>query len=374
MHSDQTFIRNTAKAMHDFHTAFELNAGIAQTFLQRSLILSFQGKYQQIIQEYHEKKKAGEVFDASLLVLVAKAKMRTGDVEGALEILSNSFEGSSEPQIHLNRGLCFQSLKRYAQACTEYDKCISSSPRFAKGFFNRGVCKLNLNLSEGIKDINEAIRLDAKLYEAYLTRAAYYGTHDKYMEGIEDCGTAIRLEPASIRGYLLRGQLRFKLKMYTSAVLDLSRASEIDRDCFGAFFNRGVTFHHYKDYPSAIRDYSISILLNDRDFTARKNRGLLYWQQGEYDCAVHDLETAIAAGCSDLEVCEVLGMALFKMGRADKAINVFTQMTSTFPESIVGYMARANILSQIGEYSSAMCVNILSGFNIFVEASTAGSN
>jgi hypothetical protein len=58
-----------SEATSDFHAAFDLNASIAETFIQRALILSFQRKYQQIIQEFEDRRRQRKVEDPALLIL-----------------------------------------------------------------------------------------------------------------------------------------------------------------------------------------------------------------------------------------------------------------------------------------------------------------
>ena len=85
------------EATYDFHAAFELNAGIAQTFVQvinfikqvsetrkRALVLSFQRKHKQIVEEFDQKAKYEIVNDQSLYLLIAKARMKCGDNRGML--------------------------------------------------------------------------------------------------------------------------------------------------------------------------------------------------------------------------------------------------------------------------------------------------
>ncbi|KNE64691.1 hypothetical protein AMAG_10044 [Allomyces macrogynus ATCC 38327] len=347
--------KKTGLAMHDFHTAFELNSGIAQTFLQRSLILSFQGKYHQIIQEFRDQQQLGARFDANLIVLVAKAKMRTGDPEGALTVLSEPGL-AAEPQIHLHKGLCYQTLHRYADAGAEFTKCLDLAPKFAKAYYHRGLCRLAANDAPGgLEDINEAVRQDPKMFEAYLTRAAHFAKLEQFADGIEDCATAIRLEPASVRGYLQRGLLRCRLGQHTAAVADFTRVTEIDRDCVTAYFNRAATAHVAGHAELALRDYSTVLLMAGADARARRGRGFLYWQLGQWDAAVADLMVA-ARYSADVEpdLFELLGNALAKVGRVDDAVGVFSKIVAAHPELVTGYLARANVFAQTGRVQEAI--------------------
>ncbi|KAJ3087663.1 cytochrome c oxidase subunit 1, partial [Quaeritorhiza haematococci] len=121
------------EATNDFHAAFELNSGIAQTFVQRALVLSFQRKYQQIIDESSKKSKFELNHDASLNMLVAKARMKCGDPMGALQDLQRALQISrDDPHIHLQRGICYESLKDFKKAVAEFSKCLNIDANFAK--------------------------------------------------------------------------------------------------------------------------------------------------------------------------------------------------------------------------------------------------
>ncbi|ORZ39034.1 hypothetical protein BCR44DRAFT_33344 [Catenaria anguillulae PL171] len=405
LHRGRLLLRQkmTSLAMLDFHTAFELNSGIAQTFLQRSLILSFQGKYAQVIKEFNEHRAKGTAtFEPNLLALVAKAKMRTGDPEGALAILTDAtpMGRSNEPSIHIHRGVCYQSLRRYAQAIQEYTKGIALAPRMAKAYYHRGVCNMAAGaMASGLDDINEAIRLDQKMFEAYLMRASHYERQGKFADGVEDCTTAIRLEPATIRGYLYRGLLLCKLRQYQAAVADFSRVTEIDKDCIQAYLNRAITHHHAGELDAALRDYSIVLLIASVDatptqlasakpnspppsagieksrpvtasglrtqtltdasgraaaFLAHRFRGYLHWQRGDYPAAVEDLAVAAKGAASDVSLLELFGFALFKIHKVAKALAVFAQIVQGHPNSVVGYLARGSVYAQTGQYPAAI--------------------
>ena len=122
------------EATVDFHAAFDLNSSIAQTFMQRALILSFQRKYKQIIEEYDERKaNQQQVRDPALLLLVAKARIRYGDFEGALADLNSvSDQARVDHQISLQKGICYEHLKNWSMASAEFSNCIIQTPNFSK--------------------------------------------------------------------------------------------------------------------------------------------------------------------------------------------------------------------------------------------------
>jgi tetratricopeptide (TPR) repeat protein len=109
-----------------------------------------------------------------------------------------------------------------------------------------------------VVDLDRALKLDPRFFEAYLSRASYYHAKGRtnnplqisfrdcgyslqflagaYTEGIEDCNEALRLEPTSIRAHLLRGACKCKLHQYGLAIQDFTKAIQLDKVCFYCLF------------------------------------------------------------------------------------------------------------------------------------------
>ena len=58
-------------------------------------------------------------------------------------------------------------------AISEFGKCITIDPDFAKPYYHRAVCRFRINDQNGVNDLNMAIKCDNRYFEAYLARASY---------------------------------------------------------------------------------------------------------------------------------------------------------------------------------------------------------
>ncbi|KAJ3416949.1 cytochrome c oxidase subunit 1 [Chytridiales sp. JEL 0842] len=340
-------------ATYDFHSAFELNSAIAQTFVQRVLVLSFQRKYEQIISEFDERSRIESIDDPDLYMLIAKARVKCNDNEGAIRDLSKAIEyNRKEPQIYLQRGICYENLKDWTNAAAEFTKCIALNPNYSKAYYHRGLCKLHEGNSRGVVDLDRALKLDGKFFEAYLTRASYYHTKGSYAEGIEDCNEALRLEPTSIRAHLLRGACKCKLHQYGLAILDFTKAIHLDKTSHFAFYNRAVTYQLLEDYENAIKDYSIVLLIHN-DSNAYRNRGLIYWKQGDAENALLDLFAARDNFPGDARLHGLLALCLQKVGRTEESLAAFTSAIRVNQNLIEAYLGRGNVYASINDTKAA---------------------
>ncbi|KAJ3259016.1 cytochrome c oxidase subunit 1 [Chytriomyces hyalinus] len=363
------------EATYDFYSAFELNPEIAQTFMQRALVLSFQRKYLQIIDEFNQRIKLEKIEDSSLYLLVAKARIKCDDNEGAIRDLAKALEFSriKDPQIYLQKGICFVNIKDWSNAAAEFTTCINLDPQFAKAYYHRGVCKLHEGNGKGVADLDSALKLDPKFFEAYLSRASYHHSRSFFAEGIEDCNNALKLEPTSIRAHLLRGACNCKIHQYGLAIVDFTKAIQLDKTCHFAFYNRAVTYQLLEDYKSAIKDYSIVLLLCDDSVfiltsvqlkiqqsphflhqkNAYRNRGLIYWKQGDAENALLDLYAARDNFPGDARLHGLLALCLQKVGRTEESLEAFTSSIRVNQTLIEAYLGRGNVFSSIGRCREA---------------------
>nr|KAJ3422198.1 cytochrome c oxidase subunit 1 [Polyrhizophydium stewartii] len=340
--------RLMAEATMDFHAAFDLNSSIAQTFIQRALVLCFQRKYKQVIDEFDERKKTQSIDDPALLLLIAKARIRCGDFRGALRDLSSSLDYSqNDPQVFLQRGICFEHLRDWSSASIEFSKCITLMPTYSKAYYHRGLCKLYEGNDTGVADLDLAIQYDEKFFDAYLTRASYHHAKGMYAKGIEDCNEALKLEPTSIRSHLLRGACKCKLNQYGLAITDFSKAINIDKTSHFAFYNRAVTYQLLNDPENAIKDYSIVLLLND-DSNAYRNRALIYWKKGDHENALLDLYAARDHFPQDAKLRGLLGLCLQKVGRNQESIDEFSMALDLNPFMHEALLGRGNVYASMG--------------------------
>ncbi|KAJ3259590.1 cytochrome c oxidase subunit 1 [Boothiomyces macroporosus] len=346
------------EATKDFHAAFDLNSGIAQTFIQRALILSFQRKYKQVIDEFDERKKRFKhIDDPVLLSIVAKARIQYGDYQGALnDLVSVSDAGKDDPQISLQKGICYEHLKNWSLAEEEFSKCIGLIPKFSKAYFHRGICRFAQGNEDGEQDLNYALELDPKFFDAYLTRAAYYESKGQYQKAIADCDEALKIEPTSIRAHILRGNSKCRLNQFGIAIMDYTKAATIDKvhivniqTSYFAFFNRAMAFEASGDHHNAIKDYSIVLLLNDNNLNAYRQRAILYWKLGDNQNALCDFIEAVKISPKEAKLRSLLGLAYQKVGKLQESCVEFTESMKLEPSTKEAILGRGNVYANMKE-------------------------
>lgn len=345
-----------AESSHDFSSAFAINGAMAVTFSQKALVLLFQQKYEQIVDDFQCELAGTSITDETVWKLLAKAYSRLGNYAGALQALKQAaLLKPNDSSIYLQMGLCHYRLGNASQAQEDLNKSLKLKPNFAKALYYRGLYRLSERHGEryGILDINKAIKIDPLFFDGYITRAVYQYKKGKYLEAIQDCYTALQLEPSSIRALLLRGCSYFRLKDYEAAVSNCTRALHVNPASYESIFNRAIAHTYLGNYWKAIADYSTALWCKP-DINAFLNRGLIYWKLGDYANATTDFRLARDCDPSNIQMETLLGMCLLKINRVKESAAAFARAISHVPLAKEAYLGRSMTFLASGDKVNAV--------------------
>ncbi|XP_077968120.1 uncharacterized protein LOC120326538 [Styela clava] len=302
------------------------------------------------------------------------------------EFSQNQSSPEESSEIHFLLGQCYTQLEQHSRALSSYNNALKANSSHALAFYHRGLCRLKMDHSKGVQDLNRALALDPTLFEAYLSRAAFYGTKGRYSKAILNCNEALRLRSTSVRAYLYRGALKFHIKSYQLAVQDLTCAIKLERTCSLAYFNRATCFQRMKKYREALKDYSIVLMLDESnpeviedDKNKKKtkqtvvplklrvcvNRGLLYLKDlDDAHNAALDFELVTEMQPKNIKVLHTMALCYHMLKLLDKAIESYTRCLSVDPYFLAGYIGRGDayadakdVVSSRYDYQRALKLN-----------------
>ena len=98
-----------------------------------------------------------------------------------------------DARAYLNRGVHWQSQRKWEQALADYNLAIRFNPKSAKAHHNRGEVFWEMKqLDKALADFNEAIRLDPKLTHAYRRRGQVWQAKGQLEKALGDYKQAVR--------------------------------------------------------------------------------------------------------------------------------------------------------------------------------------
>ncbi|KAK6173455.1 hypothetical protein SNE40_016901 [Patella caerulea] len=297
---------------------------------------------------------------APLFMLLGKTQMKAKRFKNAVTSFNEALSRFKpwrirEPwpaetsEAHYLCGVCHMELRSVHSAVESFNSAIKLDSHFAEAFYQRGLARMKLKQSKGVQDFNRALAINPKIFQAYLSRACYYGMKKNYTKAILNCNEALKLQPNSVRAYLYRGALKFHIRVYDLAIKDLSKAASIDNSCSLAYFNRAVCYQESKMFDKALMDYGIVLLLGDQLLLkVFINRGLLYFERKDYANALYDFQMSVKLSPENHRIHHTLGLCYHKLDCLQEAVKTFTQCLEIKPFFLDGLISRGNVYMDYG--------------------------
>ncbi|XP_055989878.1 tetratricopeptide repeat protein 6 [Sorex fumeus] len=339
----------------------EMNKGLVNLSpLQKALVYSFCDKYDKAIQVLDGiTLQKPEITTYTLLAKTLMKAKRNKEAlkmfKKALGVFSHSTKGpdateaSADCLYHL--GLCYVDEGNSQMAYDCFTKAVKAKPDFAEGFYQRGLCKVKLGKNYPILDFNRAITLDSNHYQAYLSRAAYYGLKGRYSKAILNCNEAIKICSQNVFAYIYRGVLKYYNKTYKLAIIDLTIAVSMDKNSYIAFYNRAICYTRVSEYTKALIDYGTVLLLDSGETIVLNtfiNRGRIYTELEQYHFALEDFKTAAKMQKTNVNLYHVTAECHYRIKEFKEAVDFFSHALSLDIHFLDAYIGRGNSYMEYG--------------------------
>ncbi|KAM9013875.1 tetratricopeptide repeat protein 6 [Ara ararauna] len=327
---------NNTFAIISYSTAIKCNPTDDDVYFRRAELYFEQNQFLLAMDDYA--KDAEKSFKKAMKLLKTSAKK-----------LPNTFEAA---EMYYLTGLCYMEQKRLLQAYDAFSRAIRLHSSYPDAFYQQGLCRVQLGQAKCIQDFNQALALCPSHFQAYMSRAAYYGCKGRYCKAILNCNEAIKILPNSVQAYFYQGTLKCQNKMFKAAIEDLSKTIDLNKVCILAYYNRAVSYHQIKDFREALKDYGILLLLElnkEITFKVLINHGLLYMELDDYANACEDFKGATLLGPDDSQIFQALGICYHRLHEFEEAVKSFDQVLKLDPASVDAYVGRGNSYMEKGD-------------------------
>ncbi|XP_078089235.1 uncharacterized protein ttc6 [Mustelus asterias] len=239
-------MRNFELASFCIQYSAEVNQASDSSPIQQAKVQLFLKNYDKAISTLAAMEKTTTMFS-----LLGKSQMKASKFEDALISFQKALDLEPEvpevkvanklkerAEMYYNMGLCYTELSKLRKAIDSFNNTLKFNPKFAKAYYQRGLCRMKLHDVNCVQDFHRALEINPQLFEAYHL-----------------------------------------------AVEDLTSAINIDDTCILSYFNRAVCYQQANDLQKALKDYGIVLLLGSQKKLNLKvlvNRGLLYLSIGDY--------------------------------------------------------------------------------------------
>jgi tetratricopeptide (TPR) repeat protein len=242
----------------------------------------------------------------------------------------------------------------YDRAITEFDKAIKAADTASLPALLRDRAKAWIGKGDAeraLQDIEEAIRKDPELWDAYVLRAQLQSERRQPFPAIQDLDLVIQKEPGLARPWLLRGGIWFRLLNTDRAIADLTEGLKRDPTVADAYKMRAIAYIMKNKKTEAIADLTEFIRYQPNESIGYLMRGDLLQSLGRHDEAITDYTELIRRTADDATLQSLRSSAFVGRARSlsekesyDQARADFNQAIAVAPESAPARFARGRYL------------------------------
>jgi tetratricopeptide (TPR) repeat protein len=223
---------------------------------------------QHIRQPQHKRKAAVRLRGRSYSIAEAGALAITehnlGHFQAAVDIYDLIRANFPEyAEVHINRGVALQTMKRYADALASFDLALALKPGYAEVYNNRGaVLQLLKRYDDALASYDKAIALKPDYANAHFNRGSTLKTMKRHAEALARFDQAIMLKPDHAEAHNNRGVLLQEMRRYDDALASFDKTIAVKPDHAAAYNNRGIVLMIKGDMSEAERMFLKAVELN----------------------------------------------------------------------------------------------------------------
>lgn len=213
----------------------------------------------------------------------------------------------------------------------------------------------NGKFSAALKDMENAIKLDALNIDYYNSKAYLHYELEQFKEAYDDFSTAISIEPNSAsydgRALVLEtvGQFEFAIEDYNMAV----KMADNDTVLSVALSNRSAVKMKVRDFQSAYEDLMQAYEIDSTDLGVLVNLGAVCDEIGKGDETLIYLLKAIVVDPDFYPAYANIGYKFQQMGMHKKAIEFYDKVLEFNSDEPLGYSNRSFNYYMLGELKKA---------------------
>ncbi|NQT07283.1 MAG: tetratricopeptide repeat protein, partial [Candidatus Omnitrophica bacterium] len=356
------------RATECFNKVIELDPSNSMAYNNRGSVYGTRGEFAKAIEDFT---KALELDPNNGLV-----RKNLQVIRARLAEKKERRKPSREAITHNERGIAYVKTGEFDEAIAHLNVAIELDPKFAQAYTNRGLAYVKKGeLDRAMEDFNKAIELNSSSVMAYNNRGGIYAMQAEYAQAIADFTRALELDPDNkmaqdnLRGakrsklaeerkppeqavtYFDRGVECMDLGEYDEAIENFTRAIELDPEVPPvAYNNRAIVYMKIGEYKKALEDFTRALELDPDDKMVQRNLGIVREKLKKGEGGEGQKERPSEEIIAKLR----LGVSYLNKGDLNKAIKVFTEIITPYPNYAAAYLNRGVAYARLKDFDMAI--------------------
>ena len=192
----------------------------------------------------------------------------------------------NDGDLYLERSLIFEAGGDFQSAMADVDRALNINPEKAGYFVRQGELFLKTgSYNQAESSLIKASQIDRENLSSRLKLAEYYYYNRRFKEGMRYVNEALRIDMYNAEAYFLKGIIHENSGDTDLAISSYQTCVEQDPDYFEAYFQLGMIFASKRN-PLAIEYYNNAIRIRPGETQSYYNKGLICQETGDYNQAL----------------------------------------------------------------------------------------
>ncbi|MCK4664829.1 MAG: caspase family protein [Bacteroidales bacterium] len=243
------------KAIDDYLKVINIDSRITDAYYNAGRLYYTQEKYEDALKMLNEAtlldSKSVNALQYKIYTLI-----KLEDYSNAVIESNKALELSNNCICHYTHGVASDSLGKYNDAQTDYNKVISLNPDYTKAYVALTYVYLKLDkLDDALNIANKAVEKFTEETDVYLARSKVFYKRSDFPSAINDLSKIIVLNPTNELAILLRGIYYQEFNQHQNAITDFSKVILINENNPLAYYKRAISNEEITNYDVAIADF-----------------------------------------------------------------------------------------------------------------------
>ncbi len=287
---------------------------------QLGLVLTFEGKLTEAIDEFHQALRANPKYGL----------------------------------LNYDLGCVLQSQGRIEEAVQQYQQAIEWQPDLARPRYNLGcILASQGKFAEAIEQYQDALRLEPYAFDVRNNLGIALASSGKLDEAIAQFQKAVELRPGFAEAHVNLGHALATQGNFTEAVQHYEEALRVDTNNASAHYNLANLLAEYGRDDEAVSHYTAAARLAPNDARIQINLGNLFLKQARWDKAIAAYADALRVDPAAFEAHNNMAIALANRGDLVQATEHFREAARLSPQQPEIHSELAEILERQGLHDEA---------------------
>ena len=245
-----------------------------------------------------------------------------------------------QPQVYYNLALTYQCVKDYDMAIPTYHKFLELNPKDYDGLYNLALTYyLNENFSKAAEFFEKCVEIkkdEDGIKQLILT----YLSQNELLKVLKFADDIFQFPQGGIRLYYMIAKVLENKNSFNKDFVYIDKAIEMyskiiekDPDFFEAYIAISICYAKKGAFEDSVDFCQQALEVNPKSYEANNQMGLVYDCCNDGQEAVKYYEKALELNPKeDYKIYSNLGYTYEKIGQYDKAIKIFSQLISRFPQ------------------------------------------